>query len=135
MSLKRNFMSRVPDHNSVSLLYIMLEIHQSDREPSIFSRVSVQETVKHCVKYIQKGSHLSLPATCTGFSHRWICFDNLTAAVRQKGGIGFLLLLLFVLFWLCFFFVFTHTSPPPPPPPRLPPPPLRDLYSYFTAVC
>ena len=28
--------SRVPDQNGVSLLYIMLEIHHSGREPSIF---------------------------------------------------------------------------------------------------
>ena len=29
--------SRVPDQNGVSLLYIKLEIHHSGREPSIYS--------------------------------------------------------------------------------------------------
>ena len=31
-------MSRVPNQNGVSLLYIMLEIHHSGREPSIFRK-------------------------------------------------------------------------------------------------
>ena len=35
------YISRVPDQNGVSLLYIMLEIHHSGREPSI-SRVPDQ---------------------------------------------------------------------------------------------
>ena len=30
-------LSRVPNQNGVSLLYIMLEIHHSDPEPSIFT--------------------------------------------------------------------------------------------------
>ena len=33
------YVSRVPDQNSVSLLYIMLEIHHSGQEPSIFNMV------------------------------------------------------------------------------------------------
>ena len=33
---KRKTISRVPDHNGVSLLYIMLEIHHFGREPSIW---------------------------------------------------------------------------------------------------
>ena len=31
------FISKVPDQNGVSVLYIMLEIHHSGREPSIYS--------------------------------------------------------------------------------------------------
>ena len=32
------YISRVPDQNGVSLLYVMLEIHHSGREPSIHMR-------------------------------------------------------------------------------------------------
>ena len=35
-SFHMSFISRVPDQNGVSLLYIMLEIHHSGWEPSIW---------------------------------------------------------------------------------------------------
>ena len=35
--MMNNRILRVPDQNGVSLLYIMLEIHHSGREPSIYN--------------------------------------------------------------------------------------------------
>ena len=39
--------SRVSDQNGISLLYIMLEIHRSGQEPSIFISFPATSTVYH----------------------------------------------------------------------------------------
>ena len=40
---KQDIISRVPDQNGVSLLYIMLEIHHSGREPSLTHRSDTEK--------------------------------------------------------------------------------------------
>ena len=43
-----NYISRVPDQNGVSLLYIMLEINHSGREPSNFINTQFHHKVHSC---------------------------------------------------------------------------------------
>ena len=49
-----DYISRVPDQNGVSLLYIMLEIHHSGREPSICMRNRPQLNLE---KILSKQTH------------------------------------------------------------------------------
>ena len=55
--------SRVPDQNGVSLLYIMLEIHHSGWEPSVCSSV---DSYKHCIEICMMCSFIFL-FICFGF--------------------------------------------------------------------
>ena len=41
---QNKYISRVPDQNGVSLLYIMLEIHHSGWEPSIYQKQEANDS-------------------------------------------------------------------------------------------
>ena len=56
------FISRVPDQNGVSLLYIMLEIHHSGREPSICLFVCDVTSQQHAS--LSQGRFCSEKFTC-----------------------------------------------------------------------
>ena len=58
LSIKTPIMSRVPDQNGVSLLYIMLEIHHSGWEPSLC-----------CMHFRKKDKKGALKASLSNTSH------------------------------------------------------------------
>ena len=60
-NMDRLHISRVPDRNGVSLLYIMLEIHPSGREPSNFALAVVVDVVVFVIVFVF--CVLLLPAT------------------------------------------------------------------------